>query len=300
MSTEQLEQQVVKAAGLIDEAARQALAFAAQTGPQEYDAVIGEVDAITDLLEEAQQILLETEAEGLPDQESPIEAVPDDDDVASEPAAAENELTEDETLPFDFTMSMQELEHQSRQIEARVYRQAADLIGNAITEPGQATDKQDELLNTAAVALEAGLGSKPDPETLLSLLELRVLQLEIKKARFIADLLVKIDEDGPHGEKGREWLSRFDTDKKLKDRGRCFIATAACGANDAPDVLALRQFRDVTLESFRAGRVLTSVYYRLSPPLAQTIDKHPTLARIVRSLLVRPLARMVRQASTRA
>lgn len=296
MSTEELGHQVIKASGLIDEAARRTAAFEGQEGTQEHDEVMAHADGIIDLLEEAQQILLETEADGLPDQESPLEAAQEEGEEAPAVAPEDAEATEEETTPFDFTLSKQELEHQSRQLEARVYRKAADLIGNPITEPGQATDRQDELLNTAAVALEAGLGSKPAPQTLLTLLELRVLQLEIKKARILAELLIKIDEEGPHGEKGREWLNRFDTDKKLQDRGKCFIATAACGANDAPDVLTLRQFRDGTLLKNPAGRSLVHLYYHISPPVADSVAHHPTLARLVRTFFVRPLARMVRTA----
>lgn len=295
MSSEQLEQQVKKAAELIESADQRTGEFEARQGQMKYDAVILEADAITDLLEEAQQILFETEAEGLPDQEAVPEAAPEE-DADQEVLPEEAELTEEEALPFDFTLSKQELEHRSRQLEARVYRKAADLVGDPIVQPGQATDQQDELLNTAAVALEAGLGSKPDPETLLSLLELRVLQLEIKKARYLADLLVKIGEDGPFAEKGQEWLDRFDSDEKLKDRGRCFIATAACGANDTPDVLTLRRFRDQTLAQSGTGRRLISLYYKISPPLARTIEHHPTLARTVRTCFVRPTASIVRKA----
>jgi hypothetical protein len=293
MSSEQLELQVGKAAELIESATQQTIEFEAREGQHKHDVIIEDADVITDLLEEAQQILLEIEVEGLPDQEAPP-AVGEGDEVEEPEAEEEEELTEEEAIPFGFMVTKQELEHQSRQIEARVYRKAADLIGDPLTEPGQATEQQDEFLNTAAVALEAGLGSKPDPETLVALLELRVLQLEIKKARFLADLLIQIDGEGSYGDKAREWIERFDSDKKLKDRGKCFIATAACGANDAPDVLTLRQFRNEVLQLSLPGQLFTQLYYKLSPPLAKTIEHHPTLARVVRRLLIQPLARMVR------
>jgi hypothetical protein len=292
MSSEQLELQVGKAAQLIESATQQTIEFEAREGQHKHDAITEDADVITDLLEEAQQILLEIEVEGLPEQEAPPaegEGVEE-----AEPEPEEEELTDEQAIPFGFMVTKQELEHQSRQIEARVYRKAADLIGEPLTEPGQATELQDEFLNTAAVALEAGLGSKPDPETLVALLELRVLQLEIKKARYLAELLIQIDGEGSYGDKAREWIDRFDSDKKLKDRGKCFIATAACGANDAPDVLTLRQFRDEVLQLSLPGQLFTRLYYKLSPPLAKTIDHHPTLAHMVRTFLIKPLARMVR------
>jgi hypothetical protein len=285
-----VEAEVSKATRLIDEAEQRTREFEALAGQEDYDKVIAATDEISDLLEEAQQLLLESEADGLPDAEvAPVEA-PED----HEPEVEAAELTEEEAQPFDFTLAKQELEHRSRLIEARLYRKAADRIGEPITEPGKATEQQDELLNNAAVALEAGLGSKPAPETLLALLELRVLQLEIKKARYLAELLVQIDAEGALGAKGQEWLDRFDSDKSLKDKGKCFIATAACGANDAPDVLALRRFRDDVLVRSKVGRRVIDIYYRLSPPLARTIETHPPLARAVHRLLVAPMARIVR------
>lgn len=73
--------------------------------------------------------------------------------------------------------------------------------------------------------------------------------------------------------------------------GGCFIATAACGTADAPDVAALRGWRDRVLARSSVGRVLVRSYARLSPPIAGWIEPRPWARRMVRGLLIRPAAR---------
>jgi len=76
----------------------------------------------------------------------------------------------------------------------------------------------------------------------------------------------------------------------------CFIATAACGSADAPDVETLRRFRDETLVHYRLGRRLVGVYEKLSPPIAARIAGDLFCRRIVRCLIVRPFAGLVKLA----
>ncbi len=69
------------------------------------------------------------------------------------------------------------------------------------------------------------------------------------------------------------------------DDGWCFIATAAYGSYMDSHVDILRQFRDSYLMTTPAGRGLVSAYYRLSPPVARFIDKHPGSKPVVRGML---------------
>jgi len=67
--------------------------------------------------------------------------------------------------------------------------------------------------------------------------------------------------------------------------GGCFIATAAYGTPMAAQVQVLRDFRDRYLVTSSIGEKLVSLYYRVSPPIAQFIDTHPFLKPIVRAAL---------------
>jgi hypothetical protein len=67
-------------------------------------------------------------------------------------------------------------------------------------------------------------------------------------------------------------------------KGRCFIATAAFEYH-SPEVQALSEFRDAHLLKSRAGRLFVKIYYRLSPSIAQILDKYPLLRPPVRQAL---------------
>ncbi len=75
--------------------------------------------------------------------------------------------------------------------------------------------------------------------------------------------------------------------------GPCFIATAAYGSPLAGEIDTLRDWRDTCLLRSAAGAALVDTYYRLSPPLADAVARHPALAASVRVLLT-PVVWMVR------
>jgi len=66
---------------------------------------------------------------------------------------------------------------------------------------------------------------------------------------------------------------------------RCFIATAAYGSNFAPEVQALRDFRDAHLMTNSAGRLLVGAYYSISPPIAAVISESHFLKALARWML---------------
>ena len=56
----------------------------------------------------------------------------------------------------------------------------------------------------------------------------------------------------------------------------------------APEVLVLSEFRDEHLLTNPAGRVLVSIYYKVSPSIADIIKESPALRKIT-STLLRPV-----------
>lgn len=66
----------------------------------------------------------------------------------------------------------------------------------------------------------------------------------------------------------------------------CFIATAAYGCYSAPQVQALREFRDRYLMNCAPGRAFVAWYYRCGPRGAQFINDHPWLKPPVRLALL--------------
>jgi hypothetical protein len=73
----------------------------------------------------------------------------------------------------------------------------------------------------------------------------------------------------------------------------CFIATAAYGTPDAKQINVLREFRDVVLLKNTVGSKFVSLYYRLSPPIADFIAGNELLRTLVRELLIDPIVWVV-------
>ncbi|MDX1764025.1 MAG: S8 family serine peptidase [bacterium] len=71
-----------------------------------------------------------------------------------------------------------------------------------------------------------------------------------------------------------------------KKSGNCFIATAAFGSPMEPQVRVLQDFRDRYLIPNKPGKAFVSLYYRVSPPLAQWIAERPLARAAVRILLI--------------
>jgi hypothetical protein len=75
----------------------------------------------------------------------------------------------------------------------------------------------------------------------------------------------------------------------LPNKG-CFIATAAYGYYSAPQVQALREFRDRYLVTNAPGRAFVQWYYRNGPVAARFINEHPEYKYIVRAALMPAVA----------
>ncbi len=83
--------------------------------------------------------------------------------------------------------------------------------------------------------------------------------------------------------------------------GGCFIATALYGSSLAGEVEVLSDFRDRYLVSSESGRKFVELYYRVSPPAARFIERHPALRKLLRVQMtpfVRVVAGLMNQTST--
>ncbi|PSQ17817.1 serine protease [Halobacteriales archaeon QS_8_69_26] len=87
--------------------------------------------------------------------------------------------------------------------------------------------------------------------------------------------------DASDGDSDTGSTSTFTTDSS----GGCFITTATAG--EGPTLDSLRRFRDDSMAATPLGRALVGLYYRISPPIAETLDRHPEsrTSEAVRSLV---------------
>ena len=75
-------------------------------------------------------------------------------------------------------------------------------------------------------------------------------------------------------------------DHTAEEGGLCFIATAAFGTGMAGKIDVLKDLRDGHLTTSREGMAFVDLYYRISPPIAQYIDRCGWLKAVVRTMLL--------------
>jgi len=114
---------------------------------------------------------------------------------------------------------------------------------------------------------------------------------------YIGDITRFRDEDNKKLQRNMDDLS--DNLKKLDQAAQsCFIATAAYGTPDEPQVLVLREFRDAHLSTNPLGQMLVGMYYTVSPPLAGLIAESP-LARATVRVALQPAVQLAKVAVRR-
>lgn len=85
----------------------------------------------------------------------------------------------------------------------------------------------------------------------------------------------------------------YDTDVQ---RQGCFIATAAYGTPFSKEINVLRNFRDSYLVYRGWGKEIIKAYYKISPPIAEIIEKSENLKKIVRTCL-KPIVSLFKEKS---
>jgi hypothetical protein len=84
----------------------------------------------------------------------------------------------------------------------------------------------------------------------------------------------------------------YESGGELPSKG-CFIATAAYGTDTAREIDILREFRDTVLLTNSLGIRFVSLYYKISPPIADFISQHEFLRTMVRVGFVDPIVRIL-------
>lgn len=107
-------------------------------------------------------------------------------------------------------------------------------------------------------------------------------------------VVVLEDSDDPTPGNNSEMLRVNVSDGGDDDDDFCFIATACYGTSMADEVKVLKSFRDQYLLTNPVGKALVSAYYKISPPVADFIKKHPVLKKMVKTAL-RPVVWVSRQ-----
>ncbi len=75
----------------------------------------------------------------------------------------------------------------------------------------------------------------------------------------------------------------------------CYIATAVYKDVTHPKVILLRRFRDRVLLSSWWGRLITSVYYSTSPPIAKILVKYPRIGISLKLLALEPFISIIQR-----
>lgn len=74
----------------------------------------------------------------------------------------------------------------------------------------------------------------------------------------------------------------------------CFIATAVCGSESDPDVIALKYLKDRVFLSSRVGQLVVGLYYIISPPVARILSTNLFLRKIIHGVFIHPIANICR------
>ncbi len=74
----------------------------------------------------------------------------------------------------------------------------------------------------------------------------------------------------------------------------CFIATVCYGSYEASEVVVLRKYRDTVLLKRNFGKVLVSIYYKISPFFARLISRSKILKKVFRRFILSPIIKRVK------
>lgn len=118
---------------------------------------------------------------------------------------------------------------------------------------------------------------------------IEMLQGDRSDAEFMRDLEranEKMEQiKAMQAERDRQAKAAPQPASQTKSSGGCYVATAAYGSYDCPEVWVLRRFRDDYLAKSMAGRAFIKTYYAVSPTAVKIFSPHKAINAMVRNAL---------------
>jgi len=170
---------------------------------------------------------------------------------------------------FSLGVSEDKLDYETHQNNLELLEKAEKLI--SLGKPKHPIDKYDGLSELH--------GQKGRSYTMLNRWEEAIQEW---------DKALSIEPDNEKFRKSLELAKRAAQEAKSKSKG-CFIATAIYSSEFAPEVQALRQFRDNCLSRAFLGKWMIETYYKFSPFIAEIVEHNNFLKRLARLLVGDPL-----------
>lgn len=132
-------------------------------------------------------------------------------------------------------------------------------------------------------ALQLESGRAPDIYFMMGYVH---LWMEGKKEDAISCFQKVIELEGTNTERTIRLAKKIE-ELTSSTKGGCFIATVAFGSPFAPEVVALRRFRDNILIPSLLGRTFVRAYYVVAPIIAHIVFSSNLLKRCSRMILLR-------------
>lgn len=211
-------------------------------------------------------------------------------------------LQDDANDPSDFTRHIEEMEEAIATDRENGYEcfsepaMSPTKLGIAYSLYAKMRYPEDESAQIAYLEEKERILEKLPTPPLASTLELGVLYSNAGDKQRALETFKKItaarasDEDQAIVELARNNLNALE-----EQTSACFIATAAYGSEQAPELEVLRSFRDIVLLEIALGRQFVRAYYAFSPPIARWIAKTPTRKALTRFFCLTPLLAIARK-----
>lgn len=178
------------------------------------------------------------------------------------------------------------------QLEKGAEKRSLTRLGFAGVSRMMANQKEKNNAAEALQLLEQSLRYLDAPSTRLAKANVHNALGQTTEALGELDFIIMNFQDDPAYIAARRLKDEIETPPK---KGMCFIATAAYGNYNAPEVLFLSRFRDESLSRTIPGRAVISLYYFASPPIALFISRSNLLRAVIRKLLLQPMIAILKQ-----